>query len=144
MRSSMIFADEWQGLLAPFVRLLFAAVFVTGLILGVGLGIGAAAVLNVVVPRKRHDSSAGGHATMRRLGWIAVWGSGGLMLGLILAWFFRGDPLRGPMATATLTERAMFAICFFVPLGFAAGIAAGVASSAGDVPRKGKPPGQQN
>jgi hypothetical protein len=133
----MIFADEWQGLLAPFVRFLFVVVLVTGLTVGVGLGIGVAAILKAIVSRKRqceHGSRAVRRSTSHRLGRIAALGIGGLLLGLMFAWVFRGDPLRGPMATATLTERAAFAICFFVPLGLGAGVSAGIVRSADDSP----------
>src|SRR6516164_4574978 len=107
------------GALAPFMLFVFAAVLIAGLALGVGLGVGGAAVLKVFVSRKGrhlHDQFGGG-ATLWRLGLAAAWACGGLLLGLVLARALGGDHLRGPMATATMTERELFAACFFIPLG---------------------------
>ena len=138
MQSDMIFADEWQGLFAPFILLLLVVVLTAGLGIGVGLGIGGAAILRVIVPREGrrvHRPPGVRRATLRGLGLVAAGACGGLLLGLVLAWCFRGDPLRGPMATATLTERELFALCFFVPLGLGTGLAAGITWLASSVRR---------
>jgi hypothetical protein len=123
MDSGTIFADEWQGLLGPFVLVLLGCVLLTALALGAGLGLAAAFIFKVVAPRKRPRADA----PLRKLVRVAVWGGGGLLLGLAVAWLLRGDRYAGPMVVADLTERAAFALCFFVPLGLSAGIAAGLA-----------------
>jgi hypothetical protein len=123
MDSGIIFADEWQGLLAPFVLVLLVAVLLVSLALGVGLGLAVAFFLRLVALRNTRRVDA----ALRRLGRAAVWACGGLLLGLALAWLFWGDRYAGPMITPKLTERAAFTLCFFVPLGVGAGVAAGIA-----------------
>jgi hypothetical protein len=117
-----IFADEWQGLLGPFVLLLLGVVLVAGLVVGVGLGVGVTGTLRFCLPRngRRVETS------LRKLGRVVVLGCAGLLLGLVLVWLFRGDPFAGPIVTAGVTERAAFAMCFFIPLGVGAGVGAGL------------------
>jgi hypothetical protein len=122
MGSGPIFADEWQGLLGPFVLLLLGVVLVAGLVIGVGLGVGVAGTLRFCLRRKERCIGT----SLRKLGRVAVLGCVGLLLGLVLVWLFRGDPFAGPMVTSGVTERAAFAMCFFIPFGVGAGVGAGM------------------
>jgi hypothetical protein len=129
MPFGMIFADEWSGLFRPFVVALLAVIPIVALAMGVGLGIVGVAILRIFIPPKENrvqDNPDGRQATLRKWGWLAVWGCGGLGLGLVLARLFRGDG-RGPMVTATWTEKELLAAALFIPLGVGAGLAAGVA-----------------
>jgi hypothetical protein len=128
MLLELILADEWSGLFGPFILLLMAVVLFTGLVIGVGVGIGGIAILKVFVPRGArppHDPQGVRRSTLRNLIWIGMWGCGGLVVGFVLAVVFRG-PSGGPMMTANLTEREAFAGCFFIPLGVGTGVAAGI------------------
>ncbi len=83
-----IFADEWQGLLGPFVLVLLGIVLITGLALGVGLGVGGALILRACFRREGRRVES----TLRMAGRSAVLGFGGMLLGVGLVWLFRGDP----------------------------------------------------
>jgi hypothetical protein len=127
-RMRIILADEWSGLFQPFMPFLFVAVALVGLAIGAVTGLVSAAFIRILTSRSRGSrdrASATRRMVSRKLWQLTIWTGGGSILGLILAWVFRDSIRSGPMVTAWLTEKELFGLCFFVPLGAGAGSATG-------------------